>query len=72
MVCSASWSRFSEARGKPTCVCGRVWVERLEPEITLLTDVSEAIADLVVITRGVLSSQASVHSGVATRDTVSS
>ena len=54
MVCPASWSRFSEVRGEPTCVCGRVWVERLESGITLLTDMSEAIADLVIVTRGAL------------------
>jgi hypothetical protein len=63
---------FSEARGEPTCVCGHVWVERLEPEITLLTDVSEAVANLVVITRGTLSPRASVHSGVAARGATSS
>jgi hypothetical protein len=35
------------AKGAPIHVSGRVWVKRLEPEITLLTDVSEAIVDLV-------------------------
>ena len=50
VVCSVSWSRFSKARGEPTCVCGRVWVEQLEPEITLLIDVPKAIVDLVVVT----------------------
>ena len=65
MVCPVSWSWFSEVRGEPTCVCGRVWLERLESGITLLTDVSEAIADLVVVTRGALSPRASVRGGVA-------
>ena len=32
----------------PIHVSGHVWVERLEPEITLLTDVSEVVVDLVV------------------------
>ena len=62
-----SWSWFFEARGEPTCVCGCVWVERLELEITLLTDVSEALVDLVVITWGTLSPRAYVHGGVAAR-----
>ena len=39
----------------PIRVSGRVWVERLELEITLLTDVSETITDLVVVTWGTLS-----------------
>jgi hypothetical protein len=38
----------------PIHISGCVWVERLELEITLLTDVSEAIADLVIITWGAL------------------
>ena len=49
---------FSGVEGEPTRVCGHVWAERLEPEITLLTDVSKAVADLVVVTRGALSPRA--------------
>ena len=62
----------SEARGEPTRVCGHVWVEWLEPEIMLLTDVLEAIVDLVVIARGALSPQASVRGGVDARGAMSS
>jgi hypothetical protein len=69
MVCSVNWSWFSEARGEPTCVCGRVWVELLELEITLLTDVPEAIMDLVVVTWGALSPQASIRGELTARDT---
>ena len=49
------WSQCYGAKGVPICVSGRVWVERLEPEITLLTDVLEAVVDLVVMTQGALS-----------------
>ena len=52
---SMGWSWCCGAKGALICVSGHVWVERLEPEITSLTDVSEAIMDLVVITRGTLS-----------------
>jgi hypothetical protein len=55
------------AKGAPIHVSGRVWVEWLEPEIMLLTDVSEAIVDLVVITWGALRPQASVRGGFATQ-----
>jgi hypothetical protein len=55
----------SVAVGELIHVCGRVWVERLEPKITLLTNVSEAVADLIVVTRGALSPRASVRGGVA-------
>ena len=56
MVCSVSWLQFSKARGEPTCVCGRVWVERLELEIALLIYVLEVIDDLVAGARGAVSS----------------
>jgi len=42
----------------PIRVSGRVWVERLEPEITLLIDVSEAIDDLVAEAQGMPSPRA--------------
>ena len=63
MVCSMSWSWFSKSRGEPTCVCGCVWVERLEPEITLLTDVLEAIDDVVARARGAPSPQVFAYTG---------
>jgi hypothetical protein len=52
MVCSMSWSWFSEARGEPACVCGHVWVDRLESRTMLLTDV------LGVVVEGATSPQA--------------
>ena len=48
---SMGWSQGFGAKGVPICVSGCVWVERLEPEITLLTDVLKVVTDLVVITR---------------------
>ena len=47
---STGWSWCYGAKGVPIRVSGRVWVEQLELEITLLTNVSEAITDLVVVT----------------------
>ena len=64
MVCSASWSWFFEARGEPTCVCGRVWVEQLEPEIMLLTGVPKAVDEPVAVARGASSPRVLVCDGV--------
>ena len=57
--------RYFGVKGKPARVCGHVYVEWPESEIALLIDVSKAVADLVVVTRGVLSPRASVHGRVA-------
>jgi hypothetical protein len=47
---STGWSQCYGAKGAPICVSGCVWVERVELEITLLTNVLEAITDLVIVT----------------------
>lgn len=59
MARSTGWSQCCGAKGAPTCVSGRVWVEQLESEITLLTSVLEAVTKLVVVVQGVASPRAS-------------
>ena len=64
MVCSMSWSRFFEARGEPTCVCGHVWVEQLESETMFLTDVPKVVMGLVAVAWGAVSPRAPAHGKV--------
>jgi hypothetical protein len=50
--------------GKPACVCGCAWVEKLESEWMRLTDLPEVVMGLVAVAWGVAGPRASAHDDV--------
>jgi hypothetical protein len=68
---STDWSRYSRAKGEPTCARGHVWVEWPKSEIMSVTDVLGAIDERVAMARGKSNTRVSAHGRVVARGIVS-